>query len=548
MTRVVYIVYLLAALGYALSIAAAPGAVVKIENRTTLTVTTDLILTVEVNNTKLSQLYGGDVFTTAVVNYELWCSAKMNKSVVYLLQKPIDAVTLSFSQISMDICQGEVTKIAKLYIYLVVLTRDGRYVASFHIDVAKLAAEAGIKLEFTPEWRAVVFTIDTRLVDRCNWLEYDIRGKYGGDVGVLKIISWDCFNSSRALRISYQPTYFYLSKYIKVNLYITIDNRTLARDLSTGGEFILPGREGLYGVVKNMTIEIYGPQNRYFLKPLDTIGPVNITQPTTSQRQITGIVINATYIPPFYFMEILLNDTVAPEGLYIYQGNVTPRLLYAYAVVKKPNLLHIYVIPEREGYLSGNFTITYSGPGVVKTGSIPVPPIQLGAGEVVKSWPEPRAKFYQIGIKQPQPLISVDIPLEGGAVAAYVEVNATVRPRDPLYPSMLYIAAYVNKSGVLLPMPRGVLLNSTNPGIYSAYLNGTVRLRWLIPAPSGGSLTVYIYGDNIATFQLLSGRAYLLTPRWSQRTLSPPADWDRVVAAALATAAAAALLVFKRRR
>jgi len=103
-----------------------------------------------------------------------------------------------------------------------------------------------------------------------------------------------------------------------------------------------------------------------------------------------------------------------------------------------------------------------------------------------------------------------------------------------------------------MPLPPGVLRNSTNPGTYTAYLNGTVQLRWLIPTPPGESLVVYIYGDNVANYKVPSGRAYVLTAQAEQNQPSPTPSPTQIASIAIMTAGAAVFsvlyIITERRR
>ena len=257
------------------SLTVVPGIEVEIINKTTLTLTTDVQVAVKINNTKLAELHGEDVYTIAIFNYQFRCSVRGEKSAVFVIQTPIATRTFSFSQETMNICLGDETRITKLNATFLVISRGGRHLATYYADFTK-AVE---KLVYVPEWKAVTFKIEIGHVDRCNWVHYNLRARYGGDIGIIKITSWDCFNNSKALRVAYQPYYHYLTKYIKVVVRLELNNATLERELTGGDELIISSPEGPYGEVKNFTIEVAGPEERYLLRPMEHVG--HQTNPTT---------------------------------------------------------------------------------------------------------------------------------------------------------------------------------------------------------------------------------------------------------------------------
>jgi hypothetical protein len=527
----------------------APGIEIEIANKTTLTITTDVSLVLRINNTKLSENYGVDVYTIAIINYQFQCSIRGEKSAIYVIQTPTATQTISFAQETMDICLGDETRITRLNATFIVVSRGGLQVATYYADLTEVAA----KLTFVPEWRALAFKVETGYVDRCNWVQYNLRATYGGDIGIIKIISQDCFNVSKALRVAYQPYYYYLTKYIKVVVRMEIGNATVEKDLTGGGELILPSSGGPYGDVKNFTIEVTGPQNRYVLRPTEYTGSITIIPVPIERRGLAGVVVATYYSPPYTVVEMLLNDTVTPEGLHVVltPAPQTPTP-YIYAEVKTPNKVAIYILAQTPGAAGGNLTITYTGPGVVKQGQVAIPPTPVQPVKLSRATPLVKATYYPIKLTQPQPLISVTIPILPGTVATYVEANMTIKPRDPHAPTYIYILPLVNKSGILMPLPPGVLHNSTNPGTYRAYLNGTVQLRWLIPTPPGESLVVYIYGDNVASYKVPSGRAYVLTAQAEQNQPSPTPSPTQIASIAIMTAGAVAFsvlyIITERRR
>ena len=89
----------------------------------------------------------------------------------------------------MDACAGEETAVEFLNATFIVVTRGGVVKDVYYLDIAEAAKRAGQSLVFTPEWRALAFNVKTRVVDLCNWLQIDLAGKYGGDIGLLKIVS-----------------------------------------------------------------------------------------------------------------------------------------------------------------------------------------------------------------------------------------------------------------------------------------------------------------------------------------------------------------------
>jgi hypothetical protein len=544
-----FFLFLLAAVPLVAALTVAPGIEAEILNKTTLTITTDVSLVLKINNTKLSETLGVDVYTIAILNYQFQCSARGEKSAVYILQAPVATRTTSFAQETADVCSADETKITRLNATFVVVSRGGQHVATYYADLT----EAVAKLTYVPEWRTMTFKVETGYVDRCNWVQYNLRAVYGGDIGTIKITSQDCFNSSKALRVAYQPYYYYLTKYIKVVVHIEIGNATLEKDLTGGGELILPSPGGPYGEVRNFTIEVTGPQNRYVLRPTEYTGPIAITPVPIERRGLAGVVVATYYSPPYTVVEMLLNDTVTPEGLHVVltPAPQTPTP-YIYAEVKTPNKVAIYILAQTPGAAGGNLTITYTGPGVVKQGHVAIPPTPVQPVKLSRAAPLVKATYHPIKLTQPQPLISVTIPILPGTVATYVEANITITPRNPHAPSYIYILPLVNKSGILMPLPPGVLRNSTNPGTYRAYLNGTVQLKWLIPTPPGESLVVYIYGDNVASYKVPSGRAYVLTAQAEQNQPSPTPSPTQIASIAIMTAGAVVFsvlyIITERRR
>jgi len=482
-----------------------PGIEINIINKTLFTSITDVSLILNINNTKLSQLHGVDVYTIAILNYKFQCSVKGEKSVVQLIQTPTSSQTISFAKETMNICLGDETRITSLNATFIVVSRGGQHVATYYADLT----EAVANLVYVPEWRALTFKIETGYVDRCNWVQYNLRGRHGGDVGIIKIISSDCFNASKAIRVAYQPYYHYLADYIKVVVHVQVDDATVEKELTGGGELILPGPDGPYGEVKNFTIEVAGPEERYLLRPMEHVGPIKLTPLPVEHRGLAGIIIATYQSPPFHVFEILLNNTVTPEGLYL-QFTPTPPP-YFYCEVKAPNRIAVYMLTQTPSAVQGNLTITYLGPGVVKQGQVTIPPTPIQPVNITVKTPPVKVEYYSIRLEQPQPLIIVTIPTPPGTVATYIEVNMLITPRNPLLPTSIYLLAFVNKTGVLTPLPTYTLRNSTNPGIYRAYPNGTVELKWLIPTPPDDNLVVYIYGDNIAGFKVFKGRSYVLT-------------------------------------
>jgi hypothetical protein len=497
------IILLLAPLAASLTIL--PGVELEIINKTILATPVDAWLVVKVNNTKLSQIHGEDVYTIAIVNYQFQCSVKGNRSIVYTLQTPVAVQRVSLGQEAMSACLGEEMRITRLNATFIVMSRGGRHIATYYADLTEAVKNA----VYIPEWRALAFKIETGYVDRCNWVQYDLKAKYGGVIGVVKITSWDCFNASKALRVAYQPYYHYLTKYVKVTVRIQIENATMEKDLTKGGELILPTPRGPYGEAKNFTIEVAGPQDRYLLRPMEHTGPIRLMPPSVEYRGLAGVITAAYQSPPFYVFEILLNDTVTPEGLHLQLIPTPPP--YLYCEVKAPNRIAVYMLAQTPGAVQGSLVITYLGPGVVKQGQITIPPTPIQPVNVTTRIPPVKVTYHPIRLDQPQPLITIAMPTLPDAFAAYVEVNVSITPRDPHVPVSIYLLAFVNKTGVLTPLPPGVLRNSTTPGVYKAYLNGTIQLKWLIPTPPGDSLVVYIYGDNIAKFKVLKGRSYVLT-------------------------------------
>ncbi|AFA39455.1 hypothetical protein Pogu_1428 [Pyrobaculum oguniense TE7] len=534
---------LLSPLALSLAISPTPGIHVEITNKTTLTYTTDIVITLKVNNTQLSLTYGVDIYTIAVLNYQFKCAVSGNKSIVYVLQAPSATRTLSLADETRDLCLGEETYIAYLNTTFVLLSRDGRYVTSYNLDVAKAARERGVELRYTPEWRSLYFQVTTSYVDRCNWVQYDIKERYGGDIGIIKVLSHDCFNRSKAVRVAYQPYYHYMVKYIKAEVTLEIGNATIVKDISGGGEVIVPGPYGLYGPVTNLTIRLTGPQNSYAIDILNTTGPIVLVPPAVERRGLSGVIAEMRLEQPFLVYSILLNDTVAPEGLSI---ELQPPVPYAYAEVTKPNMLTLYLVPTQPQ--SVNFTLRYVGPGVVKEGNVRLTPIPAAPIQLSKQFPLAKATYYPITAAQPQPLVRINIANIKGSIAAYIEVEAAVTPRDALAPVVIYIATFTNKSGVLTPTsPR--LYNSTNSGIYRGYPNKTLVLRWTTPLPPGDyqEVVVIIYGENVAKLDIKSGSVYLLTYTQTGAQMSPPPQYG-VVAPIIATVAVAAVLIVAIKR
>jgi len=530
------------AVPFVAAIMPAPGIEIEITNKTTLTITTDVSLVLRINNTKLSENYGVDVYTIAIINYQFQCSVRGGKSAIYVIQTPTAVRTISFAQETMDICLGDETRITRLNATFIVVSRGGLHVATYYADLT----EAVAKLTFVPEWRALAFKVETGYVDRCNWVQYNLRATYGGDIGIIKIISQDCFNASKALRVAYQPYYYYLTKYIKVVVHMQIGNATLEKDLTGGGELILPSSGGPYGEVKNFTIEVTGPQNRYVLRPTEYTGPITIIPVPTERRGLAGAVVATYYSPPYTVVEILLNDTVKPEGLYIQLAHEPQTLApYIYGEVKAPDKVAIYVLAQALGAVQGNLTVIYTGPGVVKQGQVAIPPTPVQPAALIQAAPPVKATYYPIEPIQPQPLLCITIPTPPGAVATYVEANITITPRNPHAPTYIYILPFVNKSGILMPLPPGALRNSTNPGAYEAYLNGTVQLKWLIPTPPGESLVVYIYGDNVADYKVLGGRAYVLATQSGQKQVSSMPSLAQIASTAVVIAGAVMFSMFR---
>ncbi|MEM1598174.1 MAG: hypothetical protein QXP31_06225 [Pyrobaculum sp.] len=513
----------------AFSIALAPGIDVAVTNKTTLTVLTDLVVKISVNNTLLSLHYRQDVYTIAVVNLQFNCGVRGGKTMHYIFQNPHSEVSLSLSQLTSDICLGEETRAEALNATFLVLTRGGRLLDSYYADLTQIVKD----MAYVPEWRVVAFNVKTEVVDRCNWVQTRLQAKYGGDIGVVKITSWDCFNQSKALRVAYQPYAHYLTKYIKVKLTLTVANATVEKDLSNGGEYVVPEDAVLYGKVNYFKIEITGPQNYYVIHPLNYTGPITITPLTVVQKNLTAVVAAIRQLPTGLEVDLLLNDTVGSDGLKI----TAPPGQLVFARVERPTLLKLLIMTET-GEAGGNFTIEYQGPGVVKRGVAAIPPAYAVPAALVKQFPLVAPRYYPVQLRQPQLLIALSIPRLAGQVAAYVEANVTIRPRDPHKPTTLISAAYFNKSGVLTPVPY--LVNASNSGRLSAYVNGTVTLRYLIPAPDGDYdyLVLFIYGDNVADYRVERGYAYVLTgpatPQLSSATAS--------TAGLAASAAALALL------
>ncbi len=488
----------------AVSFSLPPGIEVEVINKTILATPVDTWLVVKVNNTKLSQIHGEDIYTIVIVNYQFQCSVKGNKSIIYILQTPTAVQRIPLGQEVMSVCLGEELRITKLNATFILISRGGRHIVTHYADLT----DAVMNIVYIPEWRALAFKVETGYIDRCNWVQYNLKAKYGGDIGVIKITSWDCFNTSKAIRVTYQPYYHYLTKYIKVAVHIQIDNATIEKDLTEGDELILPTPRGPYGEVKNFTIEVAGPEDRYLLRPMEHVGPIKLTPLPVEHRGLAGIIVATYQSPPFHVFEILLNDTVTPEGLHLQFTPAPPP--YFYCEVKAPNRIAVYMLAQTLSAVQGNLTITYLGPGVVKQGQVTIPPTPIQPVNTTVKTPPVRVEYHSVRLEQPQPLITVTIPTPPGAIATYIEVNISITPRNPHLPTSIYLLAFVNKTGVLTPLPTYTLRNSTNPGIYRSYPNGTVELKWLIPTPPGDNLVVYIYGDNVAGFKVLKGRSYVL--------------------------------------
>ena len=96
-----YLVLLIAP--FAIAITVAPGIEVEVVNKTTLTIVTDVVVAVKVNNTALSQHLGEDVYTIAVLHLRFNCGAKGEKTMHYVFQNPQNTATLSLSQTLMYI-------------------------------------------------------------------------------------------------------------------------------------------------------------------------------------------------------------------------------------------------------------------------------------------------------------------------------------------------------------------------------------------------------------------------------------------------------------
>lgn len=186
-----------------------------------------------------------------------------------MFQTPVATRPISFAQVTADVCSAEETKITRLNVTFVAVSRGGQHVATHYADLT----EALAKLTYVPEWGALAFKVETGYVDRRNWVQYNLHAVYGGDIGTIKITSQDCLNASKALRVVYQPYYYYLAKYIKVVVHMEIGNARLEKDLTGGGELIVPSPGGPYGEVKNFTIEVIGPQDRYVLHPAERTAP-----------------------------------------------------------------------------------------------------------------------------------------------------------------------------------------------------------------------------------------------------------------------------------
>ncbi|ABO08912.1 hypothetical protein Pcal_1493 [Pyrobaculum calidifontis JCM 11548] len=531
-----YLVLLIAP--FAIAITVAPGIEVEVVNKTTLTIVTDVVVAVKVNNTALSQHLGEDVYTIAVLHLRFNCGAKGEKTMHYVFQNPQNTATLSLSQTLMDACAGEETAVEFLNATFIVVTRGGVVKDVYYLDIAEAAKRAGQSLVFTPEWRALAFNVKTRVVDLCNWLQIDLAGKYGGDIGLLKIVSWYCFNRSKALRIAYQPYYYYLAKYIQVKVTLNVGNVTVEKDLSGGGEILLEPSKA-WGNVTYFKVEIAGPQNRYAIYPMNYTGPISIQPPTVEYRTLAGVVVGIRQTALGVQYDVLLNDTVSPEGLAL-EHALSATL---FAEVAKPSLLTIRLLPL-EATAGGNVTVVYTGPGVVKKGVVQLPQVPAQPITLEKKTPLVVPHYYSIQLTQPQPLMRLEIPRLPNAVAAYVEMNVTARPRDPLRQTALWPILLMNKSGVLIPLPPTTLFNSTNSGRYAGYINGTVRLRYLLPMPPGDYvyLVFYLYGDNLAAFKVESGYAYVLTlPQNPQ--LAPKETRDVLTAAIFPFIAILAILI-----
>ncbi|MEM4753212.1 hypothetical protein [Pyrobaculum sp.] len=487
---------------FVFSLSPAPGIGVEIANKTTFTFVTDIIVRITVNNTELSLRHGADVYTVAVVHLGFHCDARIEKTFHYVMQNPTGKADLSIAQLASDVCPSQDTYIDVLNATFVIITRGGRVVDVYYLDISPLVK--GVKI--TPEWRALAFTAKTEVVDRCSWVQTRLVARGGGDIGLLKITSWDCFNQSKAVRIAYMPYYHYLAKYVKVRAVLTIDNATITKDLTNGTELIVPDSVALYGEVKYFKIEIVGPQNVYTIYPLNYTGPISIRPLPLEQKAISAVVVATRFTDLGVEVDLSLNDIVSRDGLRI----ETPPGQWAFVKVNKPNYLTILLTSEK-GAVGGNFTIIYKGPGVVKRGNVTVPILQITPPPLAIQYPLAMPKYYPVQITQPQLLLSVSIPRIEGQVAAYVEINITLTPREWYKPVLLIPAAYFNKSGVLTPNPY--LTNASNSGIISATPNGTVRLKYLIPTPPGryDNLVLFIYGDNVASYKVEQGRTWVYT-------------------------------------
>ncbi|MEM0182956.1 MAG: hypothetical protein QXU93_05170 [Thermoproteus sp.] len=441
----------------------------------------------------------------AILSYGFNCTIPGNITRTYTVDIPTGSISISLIDLASSYCYGEPTRITKLSLSVLVLGRFDNLPKWYKaIDLLGELKSVGYSDIITPESRLVKFTVEKVIVDKDRWVSYLLKSYYGQYFGEIDVVAWSNFSSAFAIRVSYTPFYYWLTKYLDVKLYV---NGTTF-DLNNG-DAILPLYAPIYGNI-SMYLVLTALKFSTKIYVNNDTGPIRLVPMEVVRRGLEGNITSFEKIGKnAYRVIISLNDTIDPASttFKLVPSTGSVQVMY-FARVVGPRTVELYLFPYRPGALFGELYISMDRIVIRKEGAVR---LELSFDEGY----EPEAVYTPLSVQRYAPsatdvskILEIHVVNVNSTEFLYVYLNMTATPRDPHKPVLIVpIVLYETYYG---PMIYDVI-NATGVTPIAVAQNKSTGITLLVPLylmESPQEVDLLIYAENIRSYKILDLEAY----------------------------------------